>query len=200
MKTSVLALLLCVAMAPGLAAAQTAPPVQNPPPAQTTPMTHDQMHAHMAQFRQFAEQARNAQRAARAKMLAALSYAHRVYVAHVIGMLAISPAPKMRTAIAQIDAALTVTERQAILAAATAERAQLRALHEQIRTQMHKAHPEMTQGMQQMQQGMQQMHGSMHHTRHAPDAGAMLLHSLLPGGSRGMMMMHPMHRMGQPPQ
>lgn len=201
MKIKLPALLLALGTVPSFALAQSAPPAPavNPGgPMQTpSPQMRQMMREHMAAMRQFMERMRTEQRATRAKMLAELSAAHRLAVAHIVGELAISPSPDLRAAARQIDAVLSASERAAVLATARAQMAQMHAQMEQMRAQMQAA-------MAQMHAQMQRMHGQMWvsnghergHEHHTPDAGRALLHSLLPGqeGPRMLIRMH-----GAPP-
>jgi hypothetical protein len=190
MKLRNLALFLVLGTMPALALAQTPQPGPNPA-----------MRAHMQAFRQFHAQAEQEWRATRARMLAALSAEHRLMVAHIVGMLAISPRPDLRAAARQIDAILTPAERSAILADAQAEHAQMRAEMQQMRAQMMQAHSQMMQAHTQMMQAHEGMeHGNREH--HAPTAGGALLHNLIPGHGPmpGMMLMMHAHGAAPAPQ
>lgn len=202
MKLKTLALLLALGTVPAFAIAQTPPPPAVNPggPMQTpAPQFRQMMQAHMAAMRGFQQAMEREQRATRARMLAALSAAHRLAVAHIVGTLAISSNPDPRAAAREIDAILSSQERAAVLAAG---RAQMQAMH----AQMEAMRAQMQAQMAQMHAQMGQMHGHMmmqwhqremgEHGHRAPDAGRMLLRSLLPGheGPRMLFMMH-----GAPP-
>ncbi len=186
MNSKVLALLIALSFTPLLVSAQTQPPTGAPAVNPGGPM----QPAHMQMFRRFHEQAEQAQRAARSRMLAALSAQHRLLVAHIVGMLAISANPNPRAAAQAIDAALSASERAAILNVQHSAMEQMRAQMEQMRSQMQQMHP---QGTTTAHSGT--MRGRGHHHHH-PDAGETLLRSLLPGHSEMPMMMrmhpHPM--------
>jgi len=69
-------------------------------------------------------------------MLNALTPAHRTLLANVAGQLAIAPTPDFRAAAQQLETALSPAEKQAILAANSAARTQMRSLMEKARAQM----------------------------------------------------------------
>lgn len=177
MKTRAFILLIAMTAAPLLAWAQQPPA----PPAGAPPAWHQGNHQAFKQFRQQSEHLR-AQ--ARAAMLAALTPGHRALLARIAGNLAISPNPDPRAAAQQLDAALTPSERQSVLAAQQSLMSQMRSLHRQMRAQfMSQLTP--TQKAQ-MQARMAQFQGRHGHHHHTPDAGFLLLRASLPGPPDGM--------------
>lgn len=113
----------------------------------------------------------------RAKILGALTPAHRNLLASVAGQLAVSTNPDPKAAIQKLDAALTGGEKQAILNAAQSFMSQQRAMREQALAKMRAANPNMP-SPRPRPSGMQR-------TRRAPDAGALLL--MVATGGPGMM-------------
>lgn len=200
MNVKTFALLLTLGFAPVLVAAQTS----NPPPCapSATPaaapmrMSPQLMQEHMAAFRRFHQQAETIHRATRAKMLAALTPAHRAFVGRVLGLLAVATTPNQRAAVQRVDAVLTASEKDAILAAQRSEMEQMHAQMQQMRTQMQQMRAQMQSQMGTARGTVTTMHagemGEHRHAHHAPDAGAALLRGLLPGHAQmmGMMMMH----------
>ncbi|HEY9085614.1 MAG TPA: hypothetical protein VIN40_06730 [Candidatus Tyrphobacter sp.] len=205
MNSKAFALFLALALTPLIASAQTqsspapaapAAPATVPAPAGPMEMQMEmspaQRQAHMQAMRAFRQQAEHLHRATRAKMLAALTAAHRALLARVVGNLAIAANPDPRAAARTLDAAISSGERQAVLNAQRSEMSQMHALMEQMRTQMENS---LTPAQRaQMQSHMIEMHGHgmmtgmmmddmgmHHHGRHASDAGFILLHSLMPG-------------------
>lgn len=69
----------------------------------------------------------------RARMLAALTPAHRALVANVVGQLVTSVNPNPQAAAASLDALLAPVEKQSIVNIAAAERSNVRALMSQQR-------------------------------------------------------------------
>lgn len=180
MSSKAIALFLALASAPAIAAAQSASPLA-PPPATATaappapphaPFSRAEMRAHMQAFRQFHDQVERLHDSARAKILGALSAAHRALLARVVGNLAVSAHPDRRIAARELDAALTAHERQAILNESRYVMEQTRALMNRMRSQMMS-----TMGSAQRHRVVM-MHGGMRHYGHhhrAPDAGEILL-------------------------
>jgi|GEM_PF-2920064 len=103
LKTSV----LVFALAPSAAFAQAIAP--SPAPSQPD-ATKSVMSAGLTML----SKAMEAQRQARAGMLAALTPAHRMLLAKVVGELAVAPDPNFDAAAAQIDGSLSPGEAQAI--------------------------------------------------------------------------------------
>ena len=120
--TNKASLLLAALLAmPAVAIAQTAP--TPPSGAPVTPpagarMRHDFTftQADMAKLKAEVDKMRAAHKATRAKILAALTPAHRAWLANLLGQLAISPNPDPEAARAKIDATLSATEKTNILA------------------------------------------------------------------------------------
>ncbi len=69
-------------------------------------------------------------------MLSALTPAHRTLLANVAGQLAVAATPDFRAAAQQLETALSPAEKQAILAADSTARTQMRSLMEKARAQM----------------------------------------------------------------
>ncbi|MFN2461810.1 MAG: hypothetical protein ABR591_14210 [Candidatus Velthaea sp.] len=116
-KLALLSAVIALGM-PSLAMAQTpapAPPGGNPPYGPPG----GQFGAGMQQMQQMRAQERT-------QMLNALTPAHRSLLAQVVGNLAIAPTPNLDDAARQLDAALSANEKQAIVAARDAMRAQMR--------------------------------------------------------------------------
>jgi hypothetical protein len=104
------------------ASAQTT--TASPPPDRFQAMR--QMHRQMTQIGT----------QARTQMLAALTPAHRTLLANVAGQLAVATTPDFRAAAQQLDTALSAPEKQAILAAETNARSQMRTAFAQMQQQM----------------------------------------------------------------
>ena len=94
---------------PAIAFAQ-AQPAPSPWPSGGPPH-----HSNFGATRQMHEQMSQLYRTTRAKMLDALTPQHRQLLANVVGQLAISPNPDRRAAAAQLDAALSPSEKQNIV-------------------------------------------------------------------------------------
>jgi hypothetical protein len=121
-----------LALAPGLAFAQTATtPVA--PPAADGGFQHP--HPSFAQMQQLHAQMTQIHTQARLQILASLSPAHRALLANIIGQLAIAPNPDRAAAARALDAALTPGEARSILATQTAARNQSHTLMENARAQ-----------------------------------------------------------------
>ncbi len=166
MKRLLLVLTLALAV-PAVAFAQQA--TDNSP----SPQMHQQMRADFQQMESLHKQYR-------AQVLGALTPAHKQLLASVVGELATSASPDPRAAAAKLDAALSSSEKTAILDADKQFRAAMKAQFAKMRA----AHP------------WPSPNGSPrpHRTRKAftPDAGRILLG--VASGRGGMMMgprMHP---------
>jgi hypothetical protein len=120
-----------LALAPGLAFAQTTTPVA--PPAADGGFQHP--HPSFAQMQQLHAQMSQIHTQARLQILASLSPAHRALLANVIGQLAIAPNPDRAAAARALDAALTPGEARSILATQLAARTQSHTLMEAARAQ-----------------------------------------------------------------
>lgn len=153
-----LILFAMLASIPALVLAQATPP---PSPMVTrAPWPRPDFQA----MRQAMQQQEAMHKQFRAKVLGALTPAHRNQLASVIGQLAISASPDPRSAIKKINAFLSSGEKQAISNAAQAFMAQERALHFPSPPPMPNGEPR---------------------ARHTPDPGA-LLFMLATGGGPGM--------------
>lgn len=109
----------------------------------------------------------------RAQVLGALTAAHKQLYASVVGSLAIAASPDPRAAAAKLDAALSTSEKTAIVNADTQFRAAMKTQFEAMRA----AHPWPSPS------GSPRPHRS--HTPRTPDAGRILL-AMASGGHRGM--------------
>lgn len=169
-------LAFCLLVSPAAAMAQSAPSA--PPQGPRAP------HGDLGAFRQVHDQMAQAHRSERAKILAALTPAHRALLASIVGGMAVAANPDPKAAAAKLDAALSANEKNAVL-----------SIHQSTMTQMHaameKAHaqflssltPEQQQQMQghmdHMQAHMGQMHGApggqLGPPREEPSAGQLVL-------------------------
>jgi hypothetical protein len=197
MKNAVLALSLAMALSPLAAMADDTTPVAPPAPPRMSQTQRQAMFKTLQAFRQ-KEDALHQQ--LRSQVLSSLSAAHRTAVAGVIGQLAISASPDPSAAAKQLDAVLSQSEQQHILAAHTAFAAQSKALHDQLRAQMRSAMP--AGGPAGDMHGAGAMQGSARMAGHAPatfDAGTLLL--MILGKHEGMkgMMGHHFGAPGGPP-
>jgi hypothetical protein len=172
-----LVLFALLAAIPVVSFAQTQPPPGAPPmERRERGMMRPDMSQMMALHKQF-----------RAKVLAAITPAHRNLLASLVGQLAISSNPDPRGAIAKLDAALSSGEKQAILSAAQSFRSQMRAAREAAMAKLRAANPNMP-SPRPMPSGMQR-------ERRTPDAGALLF--MIVAGGPGPGMMGP-HMFGRP--
>lgn len=113
----------------------------------------------------------------RAQMVNALTPANRTLLANVAGQLAIAPNPDLRASAQQLDAALSSSEKQAIINADSSARTQIRTVFQNARARAQgpgagpmPSHPPM---------------GAPQRARRAPDAGMLLLrHALMIIGPR----------------
>jgi hypothetical protein len=69
----------------------------------------------------------------RAQILGALTPAHRALLGRLVGELAVAPNPDPRAATRQLDAALSASERQAVISAADNAREQIRSFMQEQR-------------------------------------------------------------------
>lgn len=107
---------LLAALSGGIALAQSAPPSPPdgmPPPPQMQQMRANLMHVH--------EQAR-------AAILAALTPAHKALFAQITGQLAVANHPDCDAAAKQLNAALSSSEKQAIVSAAQSAMTKMHAM------------------------------------------------------------------------
>jgi len=163
MKQFFAAVALCVLLLPSVALAQSAPPPPMPP-----------QRPDMAGMRQVFEQVEKIHRAERTQVLAALSPAHRELLASIVGNMAIAANPDHKAAAARLDAALSPSEKSAVLAA-----------HTSATTQMHDAmHAMMLK--RQAAHGAQGTRGAKrpHRQHHTPTAGELVL--MIASGHGGM--------------
>ena len=209
-------LLAALLVIPAAASAQTpstpaTPPQAVAPGAGPTMMKHHLPFspADMAKMKAQMATMEAAHKAVRAKILAALTPAHRALLADLVGQLAIAANPDPEAARAKLDAALSASEKTNILAIHNAAMAQMHAMMPGI--------PGMHGGDMQYKRVMvvkdangttttttSDLPGDEHqvvttggampmmHTRHAMTAGEVLMH--LAGGGEGfapMMMLAP---------
>jgi hypothetical protein len=132
------------------------------------------------QMRQNMQQIAAMHKQFRAKILGALTPAHRNLLASLAGQLAVSTSPDPKAAIQKLDAALTSGEKQAILNAAQSFMSQQRAMREQAIAKMRAANPNMP--------SPRPRPSGMERVRHTPDAGALLF--MIATGGPGMMGQH----------
>ena len=161
MKRLFLALALVLAV-PAMAGAQQASGSPNPAMRQ-------QKHANMEQMMKLHQQFR-------AQVLGALTPAHKQLYATVVGNLAIAPSPDPRSAAKQLDAALSTSEKTAILDA----NKQFMTAMKPMWQQMMANHPRPTPS------GSPWPKRSGPHKARTPDAGAILLGMAGGHGGRGM--------------
>jgi hypothetical protein len=157
--SKLLILFAMLAAIPAFVLAQATPPM--PPGPSGAPWPHPDFQM----IRQTMQQQEAMHKQFRAKVLGALTPAHRNQLASVIGQLAISASPDPQGAIKKIDAFLSSGEKQAILNAGQSFRAQQRA-----KFNFPSPRP---------------MRSGESKERHTPDAGA-LLFMLATGGGPGM--------------
>ena len=104
-----------LAVTPALASAQQAPPL----PARPGSSAAQGMPPDMAAMRQMHAQMEQLHQQARSQILGALTPQHRTMVANIMGQLAVASTPNLSAAAAQIDAALSSGEKQAVLSVHT---------------------------------------------------------------------------------
>jgi hypothetical protein len=184
MNKGILALALALSVTPITALAQDS---NAPAP------TAGQRQAMRQTFQQFAQQEDQLHQQMRYQMLASMSPVHRRAVGTLIGELAIAPNPDPQDAAKRIDAMLSGSEQQRIIAAHNTFESQSRQLHDQLRQQLSSVMP---QG-----HGDMMKHGQRAMQQRQLDAGTLLLMGLSPHpmmGMHGWPMM--MHGEGPPPQ
>ena len=187
MKKLTALLALGFLLSPALALAQDAQPAGPPDRPQLSDAQRQALESQMQQFHAQMEQLHTQ---ARTQILAALTPAHRTFVANVIGQLATSPNPDRAAAARQIDAALSRGEGQSVVRIAQGFATQVRALHESMRKAFEsQLTPEQKA---QMDAHHAQMAGKMeqHMARKLSDPGEILLH--MSGEGPEMRMMGPM--------
>ncbi len=175
-----LVLFALLASVPLLAFAQAQPPSTGPSGA---PWPRRDLGA----MRQTMQQQEALHKQFRAKILGALTPAHRALLASLIGQLAVAANPDRQAAIKKLDAALSNGEKQSVLNAAQGFMSQQRALRRQMMAKLRAANPNMP-SPRPMPSGRERMH-------HTPDPGALLfMIATIEGHGRGMMrgfMRHP---------
>lgn len=103
----------------------------------------------MQTFAKIGAQHRQLQAQTRAQMLAALSPAHRLLVATLVGQLAVAPNPDQAATARQLDGALSASEQQAILRVNAGALAQAQAMAQQMQSQfLSQMTPEQRSAMQ----------------------------------------------------
>jgi hypothetical protein len=199
MHKGFIALGLALSILPVAALADDTSGPPGPPPS---PPTAAQRQAMFQTFRNFGQQEERLHQQARTQMLASITPAHRQAIANLIGQLAISANPQPETTARQIDALLSQSEQQRILATDASFRQQTKALHEQMRTQLENEFPEMAQHGDKMH-GAVVKDWSEHHN---DDAGSVLMRTLAPHHGMMITMGHDigpgpmmMHDEGGPP-
>ena len=118
------------------ATAPPAPAAPPPPPAGGHGRWGPPDPARMEQFRKMHDQMATIHKAERAKMLAALTPAHRTLLANVAGQLAIATDPNPDAAAAKLDASLSSSEKATILKIHQDARAQMKSAMQQMETSM----------------------------------------------------------------
>lgn len=166
-----LALFAMLALVPIVSLAQAQPPPGAPPMGRDRGMMRQNMQQIETLHKQF-----------RAKVLAAITPAHRNLLASLVGQLAISSNPDPRGAIAKLNAALSSGEKQAVLDAASSFRTQMRAQREAAMAKFRAANPNMP--------SPRPMPSGMRRERHTPDAGTLLFMIADGGPGAGMMGPH----------
>jgi putative ribosome biogenesis GTPase RsgA len=150
-----------------------------------------QQQAAMQQVRTLVEQNR-AQ--TRARLLAALTPAHRTAVASIVGQLVLSTTPNPKAAIQSLDAILAPAEKTSILNISAADKANMRTIMQQQRSIMESSMTADQKAAMAQREAQRQTFMQAHpRPAHVPDAGAILLRTLGdvggpggPGGRWGM--------------
>ena len=168
-----LALFAILAAVPVISLAQVQPPPGAPPMGGPPMGQRDR-----GMMRQNMEQMITLHKQFRAKVLAAITPAHRNLLASLVGQLAISSNPNPGDAIAKLDAALSSGEKQAVLNAFQSFRSQERAMREAAMAKFRAANPNMP--------SPRPMPSGMERERHTPNAGALLFMLAAGGPGPGM--------------
>jgi len=176
---------LALAVAPATVFAQTtttttttaAPALDRRPPL--TAAQRSAMQQLRAEFQQSRMQTR-------ARLLAALTPAHRTAVANVVGQLALTTNPNPKAAAQALDAILAPAEKTSIVNIAAAERSNTQALMQQQRS-IFEASMTADQKAQMAQRETQRQAYMASHPRtaHVPDPGAIVLRTLGSFGGPG---------------
>jgi hypothetical protein len=171
MNKGIIALVLAANILPIGALAQDS----NTPPQ----LTDQQKQQVRATFERYGAQEETLHQQMRYQILSALTPVHRRELGSLIGELAIAPNPDLQDAAAKIDRALLSSERQRILSAHQTFEAQIRQLHEQMRSELQSELP-----------AGHPAWGSGPHNGSAPrpalDAGTIVLMTLTPHFRMGM--------------
>ena len=178
MKRALAILSLLVLGMPALALAD-----ENTAPA-VAPAVRQQVHQEMRQAR---AQMHQLHAQARAETLSALTTAHRQLLANVVGQLAIAANPDREAAARQLNAALSASERQAILNIHQNFVTQAKALRASIRAQIGSQLPADMQAKLAQRAAKAQARAA---SRSPLDAGNILLRVAMGGkghGARGEM-------------
>jgi hypothetical protein len=136
--------------------------------------------SHAAAFQQIHAKMSQLHTQARAQVLASLSPAHKAAFANIVGQLAISANPDPAAAARQLDALLSPGEKQAIVRAHDAARAQARSL-------MQAAHQQMLSSMPSSEHMGMVSKEKENEARETPDPGRILLMMAAPPMHEGMM-------------
>lgn len=177
-----------LAFAPSASFAQSAVAPGAPTITGDRPSLTPQQQAAMQQLRTQFQQTRLQ---TRARLLAALTPAHRTAVANVVGQLALAENPNPRAAAQALDAMLAPAEKESIINIAAAERANTQALMQQQRTVMAASMTAEQQAKMAAREARRQSFMASHpHPTHVPDAGAIVLRTLSTYGGGGGPWMH----------
>ena len=157
-----------------LAAVVAAPTLAQSPPARPTP--NPQMRQQFQAMRQQMDQIHTQERS---QMLGALTPAHRQLLATIAGELATSATPDYQGAASRLDAALSSSEKQAILSASQSARDQMRSQMQTMRQQMSQNGGPPPGSGGPMMMGPP---GGPEGARKPPSAGEILLRTAMSGG------------------
>jgi hypothetical protein len=141
-----------------------------------------------AALRQLRVQFQQSRLQTRARLLTALTQAHRTAVANIVGQLALTVNPNPRAAAQALDAVLTAGEKQSILNIAAADKANTQALRQQQKV-VFEATLTAAERAQATQREAQRQAYRLSHPRptYVPDPGAIVLRTLSLGpGARGV--------------
>ena len=168
---------LVLAFAPAVAVAQTAPL----PTSGGAPALNAQQQAALRQLRIQFQQSRLQ---TRARLLAALTPAHRAAVANIVGQLALTSNPNPHAAVQALDTILAPAERQSILNIAAAERANTQTLRQQQKAVFEETLTAAERAQAAQREAQRQAYRQSHpRSLHVPDPGAIVLRTLGSFGS-----------------
>ncbi len=171
------------------ALAQEAPPAGAMPPPPASDVALRPTTEQMAAMQKVREQMRQLHETTRLQVLGSLSAAHRAALANIIGQYAIAPHPDERATVAQIDAMLSAGEKQSVINAETASRANGRALMESVRAQFEaSASPDERAKMEARdakRAQFEQQRAASGRPQMTADAGRTLLHLAVSGAGPG---------------